>query len=195
MRIKQAVLPLIVSALLGLGLAGMSTGASAVTIGFDDLTADETQPIADGYQGLNWSNIATINGAAYPGSGYEAGTVSPANAAYNMDGGTAAIWSATSFNFLGAYFTSAWFDQELAFDGYLNGALVYTTAVSTVISTTTPQWVSLGWNGIDTLVIYNSSGTQWAMDDVSIPEPASMGLIGASLAGLLIARRRKSAAL
>ena len=71
--------------------------------------------------------------------------------------------------------------------------------MSTVIDTATPVWVGLGWTGIDTLVIYNSSGTQWAMDDLtvnvpepaSVPEPATLALFGAALAGMGAGRRRK----
>lgn len=168
--------------------------AYATVIDFDDLAGDETVAIANGYQGLNWDNLGAINEAAYPGSGYANGTVSHANTAFNRDGGTASIYSGSAFNFLGAYFTSAWFDQELAFDGYRNGVLVYSTAVSYVIDTTTPLWISLGWNDIDSLVIYNSSGTQWAMDDVTIPEPGSIALLGLALAGLLMARKPGAAA-
>ena len=49
------------------------------------------------------------------------------------------------------------------------------------------------WSGIDTLVIYNSSGTQWAMDDFTVPEPASLGLFGTALAALAMSRKSDAA--
>lgn len=182
--------------MLSLLMAACSTSVFAEVIHFDDLSGDYTEAIADGYQGLNWDNIGTIRADAFPGSGYEMGTVSPSNTAFNRDGGTAAIWKAGpgTFNFIGAFFTSAWVDQEIAFEGYQNGLLLYSTATSFVLNTSAPVWVGLGWGGIDTLVIYNSSGTQWAMDNMVVPEPASLALFGVSAMGLMLARRRKRTA-
>ena len=178
--------------MMALLLGVSSATASAGVIDFDDLSGDYTEAIADGYRGFNWSNMASIRSDAFPGSGYEAGTVSQGNTAYNMDGGYAAISKAGegTFNFVGAFFTSAWVEQELSFEGYQNGQLLYSTAASYVIDTYAPVWIQLGWMGIDSLVIYNSSGTQWAMDDMVIPEPATLALFGACAFGLLLARRR-----
>lgn len=179
---------LMLSLLLGASCAASQAGV----INFDDLSGDFTGVIAGGYQGLNWDNMGAIRSDAFPGSGYEAGAVSQANAAYNRDGGTAAISraGAGAFDFVGAFFTSAWMEQELAFEGYRNGQLLYSTAASFVIDTATPLWVQLNWAAIDTLVIYNSSGTQWAMDDMVVPEPPSLALFGAAAMGLMLARRR-----
>ncbi|SFV11258.1 PEP-CTERM sorting domain-containing protein [Pseudoduganella namucuonensis] len=179
--------------LLALLLGACSATSSAGVINFDDLSGDFTEAIAGGYQGLNWDNVGSIRSDAFPGSGYEAGTVSQANTAYNRDGGAVAISKAGAgtFNFVGAFFTSAWVEQEISFEGYLDGQLTHSSATSFVLDTTTPLWVQLGWSGIDTLLIYNSSGTQWAMDDMKVPEPASLALFGAGAMGLMLARRRK----
>jgi hypothetical protein len=179
--------------MLSLLLGFCSATAFAGTISFDDLSGDYTDMIASGYQGLNWENLGAIRSDAFPGSGYETGTVSQSNTVFNRDGGTAVISKAGpgTFDFYGAFFTSAWFEQELAFEGYQNGQLLYSTETSFVIDTVTPLWVQLGWAGIDTLVIYNSSGTQWAMDNMALPEPGSVALFGAAAMAMMLVRRRQ----
>ena len=188
---KMTLKKMMLSLLLGISSASSFAGV----IQFDDLSGDFTEAIAAGYRGLNWDNMGSIRSDAFPGSGYEAGTVSQANTAYNRDGGTVAISKAGAgtFHFVGAFFTSAWLEQEIAFEGYQNGQLMYSSATSFVIDTIAPQWIPLGWAGIDTLVIYNSSGTQWAMDDMVVPEPESLALFGAAAIGLMLGRRRRRA--
>jgi hypothetical protein len=171
------------------------TLANAGVIHFDDLSGDETQLIDAGYMGFNWDNMGTVRADAYPGSGFEAGAVSPLNTAFNWYGGTATIAKAdgNAFEYTGAYFTSAWVDQEISFEGWRGGQLRVASGAYT-LDTTAPRWIQLDWAGIDTLVVYNSSQTAWAMDEFTVPEPGSLALMGTSLAGLIAARRRRRAA-
>lgn len=181
-------------AVLALVLALCSTFTFAGVIGFDDLPGDEGASVASGYAGFDWANLGVLGAEAYPGSGYANGMVSTANVAYNRDGATVTISRAGGFDFIGAFFTSAWYDQELSFEGSRDGQVVYASDVSWVIDTLAPQWIGLGWLGIDTLTIYNSSGTQWAMDDFTVagevPEPGTLALLGIAAAGWALRRRR-----
>lgn len=188
---------------LALLLCFFSAQTFATVVNFDDLT---NGAIADGYAGFNWSNgaanIGAVSETTHPGSGYANGTVSHKNTAFNFDGasGVAIEWvgewaGAGSFNFMGAFFTSAWFDQEIAFEGYKAGNLVYASD-SYAINTQSPEWINLDWADIDSLYIYNTSW-QWAMDDftftsnqANVPEPAPFVLL--MLGVLALVAKRKS---
>jgi hypothetical protein len=178
--------------MIGLLATAACAMANATVVHFDDLSGDETLPIDAGYAGFNWDNMGTVSAGAYAGSGFEAGAVSASNVAYNWYGMPATISKAdgNAWEYTGAYFTSAWVDQEVSFEGWRNGQLLFSSSAYT-LDTTTPRWIQLDWAGIDTLVVYNSSPTAWAMDEFTVPEPGSLALMGTSLAGLMFARRRK----
>jgi len=177
--------------IISLLLAACCASAHADVIGFDDLASSDTAVIADGYAGFNWTGVGVIGADAYPDSGYASGVVSGANVAFNHGGATVTISNAGGFDFVGAFFTSAWYEQELSFEGSRDGQLLYATDVSYVIDTIAPQWIELDWRGIDTLTIYNSSGTQWAMDAFTVPEPGTLALLGIAGVGWLVTRRRR----
>ena len=180
-------------AIFSLLLAMFASSAFAGVITFDDLPGDGNELVPAGYQGFNWSNLGIISRDILPGSGYDNGTVSPSNTVFNWDSGTVTISKAAAggFNLVGAYFTSAWMDQEISFEGLRNGQVKYFSESTHVLDTFTPVWVQFGWDDIDTLMIYNSSPTQWAMDNFTVPEPTSVALFGMAFGGLLLARRRK----
>lgn len=69
--------------------------------------------------------------------------------------------------------------------------MLYSTNTSYVLDTLAPQWIALGWHGIDTLTLYNNSGTQWVMDDFTVPEPSTLALFGVSAVGWMAMRAHR----
>ncbi len=139
---KSVLLKKIYCALL---LSFFASFSFAGVIDFDDLSGDPTEQIADGYEGFNWNVIGSVSSDDYPVSGFETGVTSANNAAYNFYGAWSSVDLAVTgtYDFIGAFFTAGWVEQELSFEGWLDGTLVYSTADSLVISDASPLWVQL----------------------------------------------------
>lgn len=203
------------------GASLLGQPAAALTIAFDDLTDTSFgfggTPIANGYQGLNWVNWNVLNTtdaqSIFGPSGATPGTVSLPNIAYNSDGGEAIFSSTTPFEFDSAYLTAVWNSgMTVTVTGLLNGTQEDQTRLSpsaTVATLYTFDWS--GVNEVDILPIggtpclttcgYSGSGTQLALDNLIItpstvvtPEPSTLAIVAAGLAGLGVVRRcRRSA--
>lgn len=174
-------------------------------ITFDDV-ADGTYLTS--YAGFSWDNFYVVAGNDLGGSGYQNGTVSQPNVAYNGYGEDADFYTAdlSTFTLGSAYFTAAW-NNGLTVDvtGLFNGSTVDTT--SFVVNTTGPTLEVFNFAGINEVEFSASggtnaglggSGTHFAMDNLvigqvtSVPDAASaLGLMSLGFAALGALRRKR----
>jgi len=186
--------------LIALTITGIGLAANAAVITFDDLSATGAgTQISNGYKGFNWNNMYFFDPSLYNPSGYQNGTVSGPNVAFNGFGDPAdiAASSSTTFDFNGAYLTAAWMDGlNIEVKGYNGANLLYDTTV--VVDSTSPTWEQFNYFGITSLNFssfggtahgYESFGEQFAMDNFtynsSVPEPSMFLLFGCGMIGLV----------
>ena len=181
---------------LTLALAFSMSSANAAVLNFDDVATDYYQQIDNGYHGFDWDNMYIINKNAHPDSGYDHGTVSLQNTAFNGFGSPSSMFSSQAFDFNGAYFTAAWENGlHINLVGLLNGVEKYSTQL--IANTAGPVWYTANFQGIDTLAFSTNENSHFAMDNFTynepVPEPSSMvlGLMGIS--SLLGLRKKKAA--
>jgi hypothetical protein len=195
--------------LLGSTLVCLTLLTSAVyastTLTFDDLNNIDLPRVTDGYGGFTWNNATPLavqdkNNVLILGTGYDYGAVSGNNTVFNEYGNTPVdirSVGGSAFTFNDAYFTSAWFDQQVSFQGLHNGNVLYTSAWFN-INTTTPLDIVLNWSGINEFIIVNN-GSQYAMDNFTtsapsaVPVPAAIWLFASGLLGLGALRKKTQA--
>ncbi len=187
----------VAAALFVLAFSVPSANASVIT--FDDHAGTyHGVPIEDGYKGFDWGNfnaLDTVNYDRNP-SGYQAGTVSLDNVAYNRFGHDATISSSNLFNLNSAYFTGAWNDAlNISVKGYLDGVEQYSKTFD--VSSSIATLVTFNWANINSVLFsssggvddphYAGTGYHFAMDNLdisSVPVPAALPLFGLGLAGV-----------
>jgi hypothetical protein len=170
------------------------------TINFDDINLG-SQPyelIPSGYAGLNWgSNFYVLDSqqAPYLGTGYDNGTMSGSQVAFNGSG-LPASFSALSgtLNFFGAYLTSAWLATDtVEVMGLRAGATVFDQTVT--ITKDTAKLFQFNFSNVDTVKFVSQGNSQIAFDNVQIsavPEPETYALLGLGAVGLLLRRRSRT---
>ena len=132
--------------------------AAALTLSFDDVTSGNfaypLQSVSPDYGGLTWSEYwGVLRGAYHTGSGYEQGVVSGEYVAYN-GGAQPVVITGSTFDFSGAYLTSAWTNTlDILVQGYGGGSLLYSQTVQAVNSQ--PTWFSFNYTGVDELRFFS----------------------------------------
>ena len=186
-----------------------SSAVADMVLTFEDVGVSSDADIPDGYKGFDWDNFLVKDASSsLTETGYGNGRVSGDWVAYNDSSfGKQALVSSTAFNFVGAYLTGAWNDGlNINVIGYRDGSEVYDTTV--VASAFTPTWFEFNYLNVDALRFISSGGTpvsdwailgsgvQFAMDDftvsaVPVPGAGLLGLLGLSVAGVKLRKRRE----
>src|ERR1017187_2379268 len=189
MKMRSFLLPIV---LLVFSIIS-ADGATVIT--FDDLSeAGSGTFLANGYQGLNWSNFGILNAVLRTNlfgiSGYYYGMVSASNVAWGGFISPTEIDSPTNFDFFSTYLTGAWNSNlNVEVKGFNGVTMLFDTTV--VASATSPSLFTFNYLNINRLTFDssggqsagfpNGSGEHFAMDNFTfefIPEPSSFLLAG-----------------
>jgi len=156
---------------------------SPTLITFDDLSGSVLD-VPTGYGNLNWYNFGYLNGVTAGLSGYNAAVISVSNVVYNGGGSNAVISSSTPFDLFSAYLTAAWRDNlQVEVQGYNGTSLIYDNTY--ILSATAPMLIPFNYLGVTSVQFsssggtahsagYSESGTQFAMDNLSVFFPPSV---------------------
>jgi len=136
-------------------------------INFEDLDPgyETYNALPAGYAGFTWSgDVYWTTKYYYPGSGYEYGTV---GRVCIFTGWAHDIYfNGETFNFDGAYITSAWDSTEqVIVEGWLDGSMVYQETITT--HNDQAYWFDFDYEGVDTVRFEPQGSSQIAIDNIT----------------------------
>ena len=146
----------------------LASNANALLINFDDEDVHFTlAAVPSGYNSYTWNNFFIVNGSNFPNTGYQIGTVSQANTAFNLAGTPAYISKSNFFNLNSGYFTAAWSnDLQLTVTGFTDEGGTNQKYISTyTLQTTAPSKIVFNWTGIKRILFNSSGGTDADAND------------------------------
>ena len=182
--------------------------AQAAILNFDDATTLK-QDILTNYEGFQWSEIGVLDSIRYTPSpsGYNNANTSGNYVVYNRFARTASV-SHSLFDFVGANFTAAWYDNlQLTVEGLFDGVVTNSKTITLQpVGQEVAARFDFNFNGIDELRFNSFGGTvntslasrgqHFVMDDFEYnaapaPEPSTaiLGLMGI---GSLLRRIRRT---
>ena len=178
-------------------------------IDFDDLPTNLSSQgmlygeIPQNYQGLVWTPYDlddgwnVNNGNTYK-SAYKNSYDPPSlNNFVSNSGASVAAASGALFNFEGAYFSAwaqnnafqSWSARNVTVNGYNGSSLVGSASIA--LSSTGYTWLQADFQDVTRVEILGGEGKYWIMDNFTIPEPATIGLL--AFGTLSLVRRKRKA--
>lgn len=179
--------------------------AQAAVIGFDDLgmTGDV---IANGYAGLEWTNMFVLDPTDAPMGGYRNAVNGGTRAAFAGFDSPATIGGLDSLVLESGWFTSAFNDgMTVTAQGFNGDQLIH--ELSFTIDTSRPIQQVFNWSGISRVTFSSAGGigtspdmtsTNFALDSLAVaavPEPTTwaMMLLGFGAVAVSLRQRRRAA--
>jgi hypothetical protein len=133
-------------------------------------------PIPNGYGGLSWGNFGVIHPVGLQSIlGYNTGTVSQSNVAFNLNGQPASIYLPRgSFDLRSAYLTAATTVQlNIRVQGYAGAELLYDTNYT--VTSAGPTLAHFNYTGVDRVLFTTTPRNPLAMDNLVVANVDSDG--------------------